>query len=162
MMACTSPLFTVEVEAVEDLLAVDLDVQVLDFKHGIPFQFVRASPSVSVFQRRNSLIAADLHRLRRGLAPAGPRPVIRTVTEQLGHDRWRVRAPPIRGGERSPHVGDVDVGCVHHPDGPSRLIEISFCASTANSIGSCCSTSLTKPLTTSATASSSDRPRWRQ
>ena len=48
------------------------------------------------------------------------------------------------------------------PTEPSRLIEISFCASTANSIGSCCSTSLTKPLTTSATASSAERPRWRQ
>ena len=41
-------------------------------------------------------------------------------------------------------------------------IEISFCASTANSIGRCCSTSLTKPLTISATASSSDRPRCMQ
>ncbi len=38
----------------------------------------------------------------------------------------------------------------------------SFCASTANSIGSCCSTSLTKPLTTSAVASSADMPRCRQ
>ena len=55
-------------------------------------------------------------------------------------------------------------GCGLHrqPTLPSRLIEISFCASTANSIGSCCSTSLTKPLTTSATASSADRPRCRQ
>ena len=49
-----------------------------------------------------------------------------------------------------------------HPTLPSRLIEISFCASTANSIGSCWSTSLTKPLTTSATASSADMPRCRQ
>ena len=36
--------------------------------------------------------------------------------------------------------------------------EISFCASTANSIGSSCSTSLTKPLTISAIASSSRKP----
>ncbi len=50
------------------------------------------------------------------------------------------------------------------PSGPERPIrpslrgeiEISFCASTANSIGSCCSTSLTKPLTTRPTASSCD------
>src|ERR1700681_2330931 len=48
------------------------------------------------------------------------------------------------------------------PTEPSRLIEMSFCASTANSIGNCWSTSLTKPLTTSATASSAERPRWRQ
>ncbi len=32
MMAATWPFSTVEVEAVEDLFAVDLDVQVLDFK----------------------------------------------------------------------------------------------------------------------------------
>src|SRR5262249_40635461 len=49
-----------------------------------------------------------------------------------------------------------------YPTLPSRLTEMSFCASTANSIGSCCSTSLTKPLTTSATASSSESPRCMQ
>ena len=54
------------------------------------------------------------------------------------------------------------VRCHHYPTLPSRLTEISFCASTANSIGSCWITSLTKPLTTSATASSSSRPRLRQ
>src|SRR3984957_7825071 len=58
-------------------------------------------------------------------------------------------------------VGDVDDG-PHHPTLPSRLIAISFCASTANSIGNCCSTSRTKPLTISAVASSPDRPRCRQ
>jgi len=42
----------------------------------------------------------------------------------------------------------------NHPTDPSRLIPSSFCASTANSIGSCCSTSLAKPLTISATAAS--------
>src|SRR5262245_53458572 len=51
------------------------------------------------------------------------------------------------------HVGDVDDRLFRHPTLPSRLIEISFCASTANSMGSCCRTSFTKPLTTSATAS---------
>src|SRR5216684_4824563 len=50
----------------------------------------------------------------------------------------------------------------HQPTLPSRLIEISFCASTANSIGSCCSTSFTKPLTTRPTASSCDSPRCTQ
>src|SRR5215470_5083420 len=60
------------------------------------------------------------------------------------------------------HVVDIDHGFFGHPTLPSRLIEISFCASTANSMGSCWSTSLTKPLTTSATASSADKPRWRQ
>ena len=47
----------------------------------------------------------------------------------------------------------------HHPTDPSRETPISFCVSAMNSIGSCCSTSRTKPLTISATASSSDRPR---
>src|SRR5262249_28117800 len=60
------------------------------------------------------------------------------------------------------HIVEIDDHLIGHPTLPSRLIEISFCASTANSIGSCCSTSLTKPLTTSATASSSDRPRCMQ
>src|SRR4029450_128273 len=60
------------------------------------------------------------------------------------------------------HLVDIDHSFSGHPTLPSRLIEISFCASTANSMGSCWSTSLTKPLTTSATASSADKPRWRQ
>src|SRR5262249_11956609 len=59
-------------------------------------------------------------------------------------------------------VVDIDDRTLRHPTLPSRLTEISFCASTANSIGSCCSTSLTKPLTTRAVASSADRPRCRQ
>ena len=40
-------------------------------------------------------------------------------------------------------------------------VSSSFCASTANSIGSFCSTSRTKPFTSSATAASSSMPRWR-
>src|SRR5579872_2902240 len=55
-------------------------------------------------------------------------------------------------------VGDVDDG-FRHPTLPSSEIAISFCASTANSIGNCCSTSRTKPLTMIAVASSPDRPR---
>ena len=49
-----------------------------------------------------------------------------------------------------------------HPTLPSSEMPISFCASTANSIGSFCITSRQKPLTISATASSVERPRWRQ
>jgi len=45
------------------------------------------------------------------------------------------------------------------PTDPSSEIEISFWASTANSMGSCCSTSLTKPFTIRAVASSSESPR---
>src|SRR5215510_12830361 len=59
-------------------------------------------------------------------------------------------------------IVDVHDRLAGHPTLPARLTEISFCASTANSIGSCCSTSLTKPLTTRAVASSADRPRCRQ
>jgi hypothetical protein len=50
----------------------------------------------------------------------------------------------------------------NQPTEPSSEIEISFCASTANSIGSCCSTSFTKPLTTRPTASSWLSPRCTQ
>ena len=46
----------------------------------------------------------------------------------------------------------------HHPTLPSRLTASSFCASTANSIGSSFSTSLQKPLTISDSASSSLEP----
>ena len=45
------------------------------------------------------------------------------------------------------------------PRYPSSEIATSFWASTANSIGSSCSTSLTKPLTSSRTASSCESPR---
>ena len=47
----------------------------------------------------------------------------------------------------------------HYPTLPSRLIPSSFCASTANSIGSCFSTSRAKPFTISATAASESSPR---
>lgn len=46
-----------------------------------------------------------------------------------------------------------------HPTLPSNEIPSSFCASTANSIGSCLSTSRAKPLTINATASSAESPR---
>src|SRR5690606_21266326 len=54
---------------------------------------------------------------------------------------------------------ELESALLAHPTLPSRLIPSSFCASTANSIGSCCSTSLAKPLTISATASSWPSPR---
>ena len=41
---------------------------------------------------------------------------------------------------------------------PSKLIPTSFWASTANSIGNCCNTSLQKPLTINPTASSGLSP----
>jgi hypothetical protein len=59
----------------------------------------------------------------------------------------------------SPIQGEGGVFVAPHPTLPSRLMATSFCASTANSIGSCCRTSLTKPFTRSCTASSWLRPR---
>src|SRR5258708_29982737 len=64
------------------------------------------------------------------------------------------RAAVLRGSLRE-HLRTPDKV---HPTLPSRLIEMSFCASTANSIGRCCKTSLTKPLTTRAVASSAESP----
>ena len=45
-----------------------------------------------------------------------------------------------------------------YPTLPSKLIPTSFCASTANSIGSCCNTSLQNPFTINPTASSGFNP----
>ena len=59
---------------------------------------------------------------------------------------------------RHGELGVID-GFEGHPTDPSRLIATSFWASTANSIGSSCSTSRTKPLTSRATASSCPSPR---
>ncbi len=50
----------------------------------------------------------------------------------------------------------------HYPTDPSSEIATNCWASIANSIGRACSTSLQNPFTTSATASSSSMPRWRQ
>lgn len=60
---------------------------------------------------------------------------------------------------KSEQVSSPNVLRDPHPTLPSKLIATSFCASTANSIGSFCITSRTKPLTSRATASSCDRPR---
>src|ERR1051326_3691243 len=69
------------------------------------------------------------------------------------------------------HLRSVDIGNhpawqsplePTHPTLPSSEMPTSFCASTANSIGSCCSPSRQKPLTISATASSCGMPRCRQ
>ncbi len=49
-----------------------------------------------------------------------------------------------------------------HPTLPSRLTPSSFCASTANSIGSSRKTSLQKPLMIMFTASWVEMPRWLQ
>ena len=61
-------------------------------------------------------------------------------------------------GTKAHRESDVEEG-ERHPTDPSSEMPISFCVSAMNSIGSCCNTSRTKPLTISATASSCERPR---
>src|SRR5262249_60320785 len=56
------------------------------------------------------------------------------------------------------HIGDIENRASAHPTLPSSEIEISFWASTANSIGRGCSTSLTKPPATSAPPPPSEGP----
>ena len=51
---------------------------------------------------------------------------------------------------------------IPYPTLPSRLICNSFCASTANSIGSLLRTSFAYPLTIKPIASSAEIPRWLQ
>src|SRR5581483_10211447 len=77
--------------------------------------------------------------------------ILETFIDEVGQGARRLVLADAR---QRPRLELLDV--VAHPTLPSRLIEMSFCASTANSIGNCCSTSLTKPLTTSAVASSAD------
>ena len=79
------------------------------------------------------------------------------------HDRMHLAG---RDGRQRHPVQDRLVGdgrvevfdMQHQPTLPSKLIPSSFCASTANSIGSCFSTSRAKPLTISATAASCVEP----
>ena len=72
-------------------------------------------------------------------------------------------APPLkgRGVQAACFIADAQApplqgrgwgGVVPQPTEPSNEIPNSFCASTANSIGSCCSTSLAKPFTINETA----------
>ena len=78
-----------------------------------------------------------------------------------GPERVAAEEQVARGkGAEAPHAVEPDPAA--HPTLPSREMLISFCASMANSIGRCWMTSLTKPLTINATASSVPRPRLLQ
>src|SRR5438067_6170572 len=68
------------------------------------------------------------------------------------NDKAWVRGCAIFGRGSKEHVLALVDEWTRHPTLPSRLIPSNFCASTANSIGSCLSTSRAKPLTISATA----------
>jgi hypothetical protein len=124
--------FDGEVQAIDDLLVLvsDFDDEIANFEHFL-------SPSVIPCAVQREAFA----------------PQTRDRNVQLSQILKTV--PHLRGGTIVPHVRDDRP----YPTDPSSEIVISFCASTANSIGSCCSTSLTKPLTISATASSAGRPR---
>src|SRR4051794_1522173 len=119
-----------KLEPIEDILAVDLDVQVFYFQQMHSNDFLAFNPC------SETPLKAACRRVPSSLF--NPRPSRR----------------PLRGLLR--------MRAYRQPTLPSKLIEISFCASTANSIGSCCSTSLTKPLTTRPTASSWLKPRCTQ
>src|SRR5580658_139565 len=95
------------------------------------------------------------------------------------HDRMHLAGgdAQIDAAEDLAPIGDagVQIGYLQHqsafpsvsfnslaqPTLPSRLTASSFCASTANSMGSSFRTSLQKPLTMSDSASSGERPRCR-
>src|SRR3954452_9351361 len=99
-------------------------------------RFLTSSSDILIYPSRHPEVRADFGEARRMI--------------------FRLGCHPLRLASQAPQDDDL------YPTDPSRLIEISFCASTANSIGSCCSTSLTKPLTTKPTASSWLSPRCTQ
>src|SRR5437588_12141332 len=130
------------------------------FSAPCPIRFPRADD-----QKEHRRHSNDLHR-RRENRRIGAFPPYHYESANQNHkekdDNKRVALPCRRYRAVSSQFWP-EPKLVHcYPTLPSKLIEISFCASTANSIGSCCSTSLTKPLTTSPTASSCDSPRCTQ
>src|SRR5262245_27020693 len=75
-----------------------------------------------------------------------------------GVDRQIDAAENLASADAGMEIPDLQ----QQPTLPSVLTLSSFCASTANSIGSWRKTSLQKPLTIMLTASSVDSPRCRQ
>jgi hypothetical protein len=92
-----------------------------------------------------------------------PAAATRGLNAGLGHFREakQVAIERPRGVFSARRNGDLHMvdGAEHQPTEPSSEIATNFWASTANSMGSSCRTSLTKPLTSSWTASSCERPR---
>ncbi len=91
---------------------------------------------------------------------------LKLAAELFSANQWAKARPltyelPAIAGLPQRHIGYIYDGLLH-PTLPSSETAISFCASTANSIGNCCSTSRTKPLTMSAVASSAESPRCMQ
>src|SRR5262249_40562154 len=114
-----------KVDALEDFAPVlEARVEVFDLKH-----------QISVPPRRRPGPIVPLSRC----CPAS------TTANDPRHRETAQRWAPA-------FAGVVDEGA-HHPTLPSRLTARSFCASTANSIGSSFNTSRQKPLTISDSAS---------
>ena len=85
------------------------------------------------------------------MAWTSPEPTVRSIPFRI------CRSPAFAC---KPRISIIDSR--PYPTLPSRLTLSSFWASTANSIGSSRKTSLQNPLTMRLTASSVERPRWRQ
>src|SRR5690606_31991878 len=114
-----------------------------------------ASELVPPEVRLGEALGEHLVRLAR-MPPQIARPLMQRVEPLL---RNLPPAPPLLELGSLGGRFKLESALLGHPTLPSRLIPSSFCASTANSIGNCCSTSLAKPLTISATASSCPSPR---
>lgn len=139
-----------------------------EFKSALDNQAVNARKILQHSARVDAVLDHTLNLDRHGHM----RHKLQDAIDNADHDP--ATAFQIRSGKRCCRQHDAAVGAnvypnaltsvvrVGHPTLPSSEIEISFCASTANSIGNCCSTSLTKPLTTRPTASSWLSPRCTQ
>src|SRR5262245_50233450 len=143
-------------------LAAHVDLTLLAHHDGEPFRKV---PFLGPLQHQPGAVECALNAAFLELARRRHVRLVETFEERAGRlapplpVRLLLAPPRLERGER---LVELRHPPLRQPTDPSRLIEISFCASTANSIGSCCSTSRTKPLTTSATASSSESPRCMQ
>src|SRR5690606_32445409 len=74
--------------------------------------------------------------------PHGARHLLQPLAPRFGDVPRRARRSILALGRAAKREGPAFT----HPTLPSSEIPSSFCASTANSIGNCCSTSLAKPL----------------
>ncbi len=68
----------------------------------------------------------------------------------------------FRAGVEARTTAGLESGATSYPTLPSRLTPSSFCASTANSMGSSLKTVLQNPFTIIETAFSAVSPRWRR
>ncbi len=125
----------------------------------LPLVIARPRPLAGLTQQRRGVEATpeiSVHSAKGQIDPLGFDVVFVEDGATMPEDDLiaQVRLPRRRGFR----IGGIAI----HPTLPSRLTPSSFCASTANSIGSFRNTCLQKPLTIMFTASSADRPRCLQ